>query len=289
MPRRDRIQRVAEGLSELARGNYSHRVIMPGDDECARMADDMNRLADNVQREQEEALACDASRRQLLADISHDLRTPITSIAGYVDALQRGLGDEPERFLAVLAQKTGELAQLTDDLFYSARLDAGDLELKRQPVDLAESVRRSVLGFEALLAGRGVSVRIAVPDRSCMILGDPSAVGRILSNLMANALHHGAEMTSFAVEMDGGPEGGVSAGAKPGDVYTVRIINDGAELPADAERLFERGAAGSSGGTGLGLSIARALAQRMGGGVTVAASPAQCVTFVLTLPASPAP
>jgi len=287
MQRRERIQRVAEGLSELARGNYSHRVIMPGDDECACMADDLNRLADNVQREQEDALACDASRRQLLADISHDLRTPITSIAGYVDALQRGLGDEPERFLAVLAQKTGELAQLTDDLFYAARLDAGDLELKRQPVDLAESLRRSVLGFEAQLAGRGVSVRVAVPERACMIEGDPSALARILSNLIANALHHGTEMTSFAVEMGDGREGG-DAATGPAGAYTVRIMNDGAELPADAEHLFERGAAGAAGGTGLGLSIARALAQRMGGSVTVAASPAaQRVTFLLTLPAAP--
>ena len=94
---------------------------MPGSDEYSRMADDLNRLADDVQVERETAAARDEARRRLFANISHDLRTPITSIAGYVDALQRGLGDEPERYLAVIRAKVDELAQLTDDLFYAAQ------------------------------------------------------------------------------------------------------------------------------------------------------------------------
>jgi len=274
MRRRERITRIAEGLAELARGNYAHRVILAGDDEAARMATDLNALADEVQRERETAIACDASRRQLLTDISHDLRTPITSIAGYVDALQRGLGEEPERYLSVLAQKTGELAQLTDDLFYSARISAGDLELKCETVDLAEAVRRSVLGFEPQLTGRGVAVTVTVPEHACAVEADPSAVNRILSNLVANALHHGTGMTHFTVAM-----------REDAHAYVVRVSDDGAELPADTERLFERGAAGSSGGTGLGLSIARELAGRMGGDVTAAfVGSAPGAAFELTLP-----
>jgi signal transduction histidine kinase len=273
MGRRARLARVSEGLSELARGNYAHRVILPGNDEAARMAEMLNRLADEIQRERETAAACDASRRRLLANISHDLRTPLTSIAGYVDALQRGLGDEPERYLAVLAQKTNELAQLTDDLFYSARIDAGDLELKKQRLDLAEAVRRSVLGFEPQLTARGVSVTVALPDDTCVVEADSSAVSRILSNLIANALHHGEDMTSFSVEMHADDA-----------AYTVRVSNNGARISDDGDRLFERGVAGPSGGTGLGLSIARELAELMGAGVTLVSDPAGGVTFALTFP-----
>lgn len=274
MRRNARLERVTEGLRELARGNYAHRVILPGDDEAARMAEALNALADEIQREREAAAACDASRRHLLANISHDLRTPITSIAGYVDALQRGLGDEPERYLAVLAQKTTELAQLTDDLFYSARIDAGDLELKSQRLDLAEAVRRSVLGFEPQLTARGVSTSIEVPEEPCFVEADSSAVGRILSNLIANALRHGEDMTAFSVSMLAGDS-----------AYTVRVTNDGADLPADAGRLLERGITGPSGGTGLGLSIARELAECMGATVCLEGE-AGGVSTVLAFPAS---
>ena len=276
MRRHLRMQRVMQGMSELARGNFAHRVILPGNDEAALMAEQFNRLADAIQHDREAATARDTAQRLLLANISHDLRTPITSIAGYVDALQRGLGEEPERYLAVLVQKTNELTQLTDDLFYAARIDAGDLELQRQRLDLAEAVRRSVLGFEPLLTARGVCVRIDVPEGACMVVADSSAVNRILSNLVANALHHAEGMRVFSVEMSEG-----------GGAYVVRLHNDGAHLPEDTSRLFERGVAGPSGGTGLGLSIARELAQRMG--AVVEAEGASCVTFALTFPvAAPA-
>jgi signal transduction histidine kinase len=276
--RHARLERVSDGIAELARGNFAHRVILPGRDGPARMAEDLNRLAEDVQREREACASRDEARRHLLANISHDLRTPITSIAGYVDALQRGLGDEPERYVAVIGAKTDELTQLTDDLFYSARLDAGDLELKRVPLDLAEAVRRSVLGFEPHLAAVDARVDVAIPEGRCVVEADRSAVARILSNLVANGLRHGAGMTAFSVSMldrDG--------------AYVVRVANDGPPLPDDADRLFQRGVTGPSGGAGLGLSIARELAERMGATVS-AESPAEGgVAFTLTFPKTQAP
>ncbi|HEY5506504.1 MAG TPA: histidine kinase dimerization/phospho-acceptor domain-containing protein, partial [Coriobacteriia bacterium] len=123
---RARLTRLGDSIAEMARGNLAHRAILPGSDEAARVAEGLNALADSVQAEREATAARDAAQRRLLANISHDLRTPIASIAGYTDALQRGLGDDPERFLAVIAAKAEDLAQLTDDLFYAARIDAGD-------------------------------------------------------------------------------------------------------------------------------------------------------------------
>ena len=270
---RSRLRRITEGASQLARGNLAHRIMLPGDDQAAEAAETLNALADAVQQEREAAAARDAAQRQLLTDISHDLRTPITSIAGYTDALQRGLGDEPERYLAVIAAKAEALAQLTDDLFYAARIDAGDLELARGPIDLAEAVRRSVLGFEPQLAGAGVHVDVRIPDERCMVDADQSALARILTNLVSNSVHHGAGMTTFGVAM-----------ASDRGEYLVQVSNDGARLPEDAERLFRRGVAGPSGGTGLGLAIARELAEQMGGSVTAANDPDGTVTFTLAMP-----
>ena len=270
---RSRLRRITEGASELARGNLAHRIMLPGDDEAAQTGETLNALAESVQHKREAASARDAAQRQLLADISHDLRTPITSIAGYTDALQRGLGDEPERYLSVIAAKAEALAQLTDDLFYAARIDAGDLELTRAPLDLAEAVRRSVLGFEPQLAGAGVRVDVRIPDERCTVEADQSALARILTNLVSNSIHHGEGMTRFGVAME-----------SRGNEYLVRVSNDGARLPEDAERLFRRGAAGRSGGTGLGLAIARELAEQMGGSVTAANGPDGTVTFTLAMP-----
>ena len=270
---RTRLRRITEGAAELARGNLAHRIILPGSDEAASAAETLNTLADSVQREREAAAARDAAQRQLLADISHDLRTPITSIAGYTDALQRGLGDEPERYLAVIAAKTEALAQLTDDLFYAARIDAGDLELARAPLDLAEVVRRSVLGFEPQLAGAGVRVHVSIPDERCVVEADQSALVRIITNLVANSIHHGEGMRAFAIAVE------------PRDAdYLVRVSNDGARLPGDTERLFQRGVTGPAGGTGLGLAIARELAEQMSGSITAANTGDGTVTFTLSMP-----
>jgi signal transduction histidine kinase len=270
---RSRLNRLAEAIAELADGNYAHRVILAGHDAYARIAENLNRLAEAVQVEREAASESDQARRRFVANISHDLRTPITSVAGYVDALQRGLGDEPDRYLAVIGAKVGELVQLTDDLFYSARLDAGDLELKLARIDLAEAVRRSVLGFEPELATRGVHVRLRIPESRCPVQADPSAVSRVLSNLISNGVRHGESMTEFAVTMTAAPA-----------EYIVELRNDGAPLVGDVERLFARGVAGSSGGAGLGLSIARELAQRMAASVTARQLPEGGVSFTVAFP-----
>jgi len=269
---RVRLRRVGDGVRELARGNLAHRIMLPGEDEVGHIAESLNRLADDIQRERETAAAREAAQRRLLANISHDLRTPVASIAGYTDALRRGLGDEPERFLSVIAAKADDLAQLTDDLFYAARIDAGDLELRNGALDLAEAVRRSILGFEPQLEGAGSHVDVRIPDERCVVEGDPSAVARILSNLIANSIRHGGA-GSLSVEMSG-----------RGADYTVGICNGGAPLPDDIQRLFERGIAGPSGGTGLGLSIARELAERMGGSVSAENRADGRVCFTLTMP-----
>ncbi len=266
---RARTRRLREGARELAGGNLAHRVILAGHDDAAAIADDLNALADVMQRESEASRMQEAARSALVANISHDLRTPITSIAGYVDALQRGLGDDPERYLAVIAAKTDELAELTDDLFYESRLDSGDLTLTLARVDLAEAARRAVLDFEPQLAARGVHVSADIPDAPCIVEADPKALRRILGNLVSNAIRHGERMTRFHVRVTAGERG-----------CEVCFANDGAALPMDVERLFERGVAGS-GGAGLGLSIARELAGRMGATVHAEKDATGTVSFIV--------
>lgn len=269
-----RLARLREGVGELVRGNLGHRMMLPGDDAAALLGEELDSLAETMQSQREEAARRETARRRLFEDVSHDLRTPITSIAGYVDALRRGLGGEPERYLAILSGKTEELASLTDDLFYAARLEAGELTFRIRTVDVAEIVRQTVLGFEPQLRGLSVDVGLDIPDAPCLADADESALRRILGNVMSNAVRHAQGMRRFHVSLQSAEDG-----------WRVTIANDGDGLGMPAEDVFVRGSS-EAGGTGLGLAISRELAKRLSASLTAEEPPQGGVAFVLSLPAA---
>jgi signal transduction histidine kinase len=252
--RQSALRRVAEGLDELARGNLVHRVVAPGSGETAELASAVNRLAEAMQASRSDALRREEAHSQLISNLSHDLRTPITSIAGYVDALQRGIGDDPARHLDIIAMKTAELTRLADDLFYLTRLDAGDLSLTLAPIDVSEVARRCLLGFEHELRSRGVDVVVEIPDATCVVVADEAALGRVIGNFVANSLKHARSMRTLGVSV-----------ASEGDGCAVTVWDDGEGFPKGVAELLERGTSvGPGGGAGLGLSIAHELSARMG-------------------------
>ena len=222
--------RVLSGLDELAGGNLAHRVSVRGG-RTAELAAAVNRLAASVQDARAEALRRDEAHKQLISNLSHDLRTPITSIAGYVDALQRGLGDDPRRHLDTLAAKTAELTRLADDLFYLTKLDAGDLRLEPSPLDVGETVRQVILGFEQELSRRGVEVVLEIPETACRVPADEAALRRVIGNLVANSLKHAQGMTRFGVTV-----------VRGSDTCTAVVWDDGAGFSKGVAQLLERGA-----------------------------------------------
>lgn len=276
------LQRVADGLDELARGNLTHRVTA-GSGETAQLAIATNRLAESLQVARSDALRRDEAHSQLISNLSHDLRTPITSIAGYVDALQRGIGEDPARHLDIIATKTAELTRLADDLFYLTRLDAGDLSLSLAPVDVSEVARQCLLGFEHELRSRGIEVVVEIPDEACEVVADEAALGRVIGNFVANSLKHARSMRSLGVAVaraDGG--------------CTVTVWDDGEGFPKGVAELLERGTSvGPGGGAGLGLSIAHELSARMGASVHVSSVAGErtsvTVQFPPTAAGQPAP
>ncbi len=246
------LEKARTAVGELERGNLAYRAIVPGGGEAAGLAADMNGLAAALQEREDDARRRDEAQRRLVSNLSHDLRTPITSLAGYADALERGLGDD-ERTRRQISAKAAELKDLTDDLFYVAKLDAGDLRLTDDLVDLCEVARQTLLGFEDELKLREVKVEAAIPEGACPVRGDAIAIGRILSNLVANSLRHATGMSTFGVTVEHGD-----------DRVALVVSDDGVGFDAGVEELLERGAAaGPTGGAGLGLSIAHDLAARM--------------------------
>ncbi len=277
--RQSTLRRVAEGLDELARGNLVHRVVAQGSGETAELASAVNRLAEAMQASRSDDLRREEAHSQLISNLSHDLRTPITSIAGYVDALQRGVGDDPARHLDIIAMKTAELTRLADDLFYLTRLDAGDLSLALAPVDVAEVARRSLLGFEHELRSRGIDVVVEIPDATCVVVADEAALGRVIGNFVANSLKHARSMRSLGVTVD-----------REGDGCAVTVWDDGEGFPKGVAELLERGTSvGPGGGAGLGLSIAHELSTRMGATLRVSSVAGERTSVTVLFPATASP
>lgn len=268
-----RLSVLAEAARELAEGNLARRIILPGTDRLGQVAHDLNRLADQVQTRLAEDRRSLESHKRLLTSISHDLRTPITSLSGYLDAMMRGLDDPTGKYLHIVWLKAQEIVDLTNDLFYQARLSSGDLLLRSDHLDLAEVLRQVVLGFEPELTQDRVAVSLTIPDDRRMVVGDESAIRRILSNIVANSVRHGTGKTCFRVTLD-----------DAGESFRVVISDNGKGFTESLDRLLERGAAGGRGGAGLGLSIAKELASLQGIGMTARSSAYEDTSFILDFP-----
>ncbi len=271
---RDAVRRVREAIDDLAGGNLARRVTLPGRGDVSDLADAVNHLAEEMQTARAEGLRREEAHRQLISNLSHDLRTPITSITGYVDALQRGIGEDSARHVQIIATKTSELARLADDLFYLTRLDSGDLELDLQSTDAGEIARESLLGFEQELRSRDIEVIVDIPEVVCPVMADEAALGRIIGNFMANSLKHARSMTRLGIDV-----------GNNGAHCSVTVWDDGEGFSKGVVELIERGASvGPGGGSGLGLSIAHDLAGRMHATVQARSEPRVRTAVTISLP-----
>ena len=246
----------------LASGDLSARVAL-GDrteDEIAEVANALNVMASELETAR-------GSERAFLLNVSHDLRTPLTSIRGYAEALADGTldGEDPEarrRAAGVIMSESRRLERLVRDLLDLSRLDSHQFSLRPRAVDAGSVVRDSVEAFRPHAAELGIALSIADGPAIPADL-DPERLGQIVANLVENALKYARTAVEVAVTGTAEPASG--------DAVTVSVVDDGPGIPADVgDRVFERLYTGRDGpgraiGTGLGLAIVRELAVAMGG------------------------
>jgi two-component system OmpR family sensor kinase len=276
------LDRMAETAGSVAAGDLSRRV-QPAEEktEVGRLGLALNTMLGRIETAFDRRRASEERLRRFVADASHELRTPITSIRGYAELFRRGAADRPEdleRAMRRIEDEGARMGVLVDDLLLLARLDQGR-PLVREPVDLSGIVSDAVADARAVDPDRTVEL---VSEESVTVVGDQLRLRQLLANLLDNARTHTPPGTPVTVRV-----------SRSDDTATIEVADRGPGMSEEeASRVFERFYRGdpsrsrASGGTGLGLSIARAIVEAHGGTISVASAPDQGATFTVSFPAA---
>lgn len=258
------LRQAQEVTSRIAAGDLSARVPVP-----SKQGPELVSLANSVNKMAASLAAARGAQRQFLMSVSHDLRTPLTSIRGYAEALADGATDDAGKAASVILSEASRLERLVGDLLELAKLEAGSFRLSCTTVDLEEVVAHTAAAFEPAAAALGLRLELQTPAPSAsgdgqraLCYADPDRLGQVAANVIENALKYARSKVVVTV----------SAGAK-GATPTLTVLDDGPGIaPEDLPKVFERlyqsaNAASRKLGSGLGLAIVKELVTAMGGDV----------------------
>jgi len=277
---------LASGAKAFEDGDLDHRVPEDRQDEFARVARTMNAMAARMKR-QIAALEDDAHRRQqLLADLAHELRSPVATLKTMTEALRDGLADEParrRRALAATGASVDRLERLVNDMLVIARLDLHQLPLENVEVDLREAARSCIEAQRARAEVAGVSLLPVPGGEPVVVLADKVRLAQVLDNLLDNAVSHAGAGAEVRVALSAGPP------------RTVTVSDTGGGIPPEhLSSLFDpffrvdpsRSPTAVAHHVGLGLRIARGLVEAHGGTLTLESEVGHGTTAAVTLPAT---
>jgi signal transduction histidine kinase len=265
------VGRLKDAARKVADGNFETKIPLAsiGIGELGQLARTFNEM-------QKRLAELDIARKQFIANASHELRTPIFSLGGFIELLEEEdpSPEEREEFVRNMRQQIDRLTKLTTDLLDLSQLDAGVVVLHTRSVDLGGLAREVTREFSARAELRGSPLELRTPERPAVAHGDPDRVRQIIRILLDNALTHTPEGTKVTVTT-------YSANRRA----ELTVSDEGAGISQRAQsRIFERFyTADTAGGSGLGLAIASELAQRMQGRITISSS-RRYTAFTLDLP-----
>ncbi len=265
---------LSAAATRLGAGDLSQRVEVRGRDEIANLGRTFNSMAEDLE-------SAEQQRRSLMADVAHELRTPLSNIQGYLEAVRDGLLQPTPDTIDTIHQQALHLTRLIEDLRLIALAEAGALRLELLPDSLEDTLRRSMEAVRPRAEARGIALSLEVAPGLPLVQMDRTRIAQVVGNLLENAITHT-------------PEGGsVTAQAEATDAGIVRVAvaDTGAGIPGpDVDRVFERfyrvdpSRARSTGGAGLGLTIARQLVEAHGGSIRAESEAGAGSRFIFELP-----
>lgn len=273
------LRSIHEKMKEIADTDSDERImVFTGNQELMELAAQINRLLEERLKIRADHRRSQMTSKKMLSNISHDMKTPMTVVLGYLEIMR--LGNEVSlEMLAKTEQKAQGVMELINQFFTLAKIEAGDMDLKLSRVDLCEICRESILDFYEILTNAEFQVEIGLPEQAVWIQGDPETLQRILFNLVSNAVRYGSEGKYLGVFLRTDEKNAyvdvVDQGQGIEKFYTEHVF----------DRLFtmEDSRSRSIQGNGLGLTIARNLAQQMGGDIALDSTPHAKTTFTVRM------
>ncbi len=269
----DPLRKLQTAALGIAAGDLSQRVDIKSRDEIGQLGRAFNEMAENLTRAEE-------LRRNMTADIAHELRSPLAVMRGNLEAILDGVFEPTEENVASIHQQAILLSRLVDDLQELALADAGQLRIERESVDLGAVIQRTATESGPRAQREGISVAVDVPADLPILSADSQRISQVLSNLLDNAIRHSPEGGSVTIRA-----------FNKGDVVQVDVVDQGPGLSPDErslvfERFYrgDRARARATGGAGLGLAIVKQLVEAHGGRVWVQSTEGHGATFSFTLP-----
>lgn len=269
------IAAIARAATAFAQGDMTARVKVATADEVGRLGDIFNRMADALAQVEQH-------RREFLANVTHDLKTPITAIRGYTEAILDGYADRPEQirtYLHHVLTETERINRLVNDVLDLSRLQSGQLPLHIKPYPLAELIQTVVAKNAVMVRDKQITVEVQAAGTRA-VLADPDRLEQVLVNLLANAVRYSPPGSTVTV-----------TAREHSDQAVVTVADNGPgippqDLPHIWERFYrvEKSRAQEHGGTGLGLAIVKNLVEAMHGEVNVHSVLGKGSVFSFTIP-----
>lgn len=272
------LEKVCQKLSDILEKGTDEKVMVFTDNKIIMdLNGQINRLLIDRQKIKTDYKRQEISSKKMLANISHDIKTPLTVILGYLEIIR--LGNKENEALQKVEIKAKQVMELVNQFFTLAKLEAGDTDIKITKINISESCRENVLSFYEILLQKEFEVDILIPEQDLFVYGDRESIDRILYNLVSNVIRYGSDgkYIGFFIREDSGY------------IY-IDIADKGAGINKEfAESVFERLYTMEDSrnrqiqGNGLGLTIAKKLAQQMGGDILLQSTPGIKTIFSVKL------
>ena len=276
---------LQKGAQRIARGDFSARVYLTEVDELSEVAEAFNRMGDELQKSFARQKELEQARRDLIAAVSHDLRTPLTSIRAMIEALADGVVTEPpmvQRYYGTIRSQIENLSGLINDLFELSQLETGQIQLAVETVNMNDLLSDVLESMQAQAGAKGVSLKGIFSEDAPLIKAELAKIQRVIYNLVQNAIRHTPASGSISLATQVIPEG-----------IQVEVADTGEGIaPEDLPHIFdqffrgEKSRSRETGGAGLGLAIAKGIIEAHHGHIWVESQVGQGTRFRFILPAS---
>ena len=273
------INEMLDALEDIKAGNGNRRILSATDELTASIAYEVNDIVSSYEKELSSFRQAEEVNKQLMTSLSHDVRTPLTTLIGYLDAAHKGIvtGKDKDEYVEIARRKAHDLKEYIDVLFDWFKLNSDEFVLLIDPVEAVELTRNILIDWIPIFEDKQIDYSIDIPEQPFRVRLDPDAYMRVLNNLIQNVIVH-----SHADKIN------ISLSNQDGNMKIV-VADNGVGIEKDDlkhifERLYKCDKGRSEKGSGLGLSIVHQLVEKMNGTITAESTPGNGTMFALYFP-----